>query len=292
MSNGEESSTALYSLRLLVNVPPASLKGKCFTCVEASISLVPCATSQKALSSLCLHGKVVAPMLVDADAIIEFVTKHWQKKIGFECVEDRDCALQNAPWLIRGYTFALHAWVPSIESSSSLNVVRLWVQFHNHPHEYFSIANGNLLGGRIGDVIQVELDEEKPATWGILLRASIDINIQNPLVSCCFFDLLFGGKRWIQFKYEKIGIFCYNFGRLGHQRRGCSLSSPVSVENVHGSTHPLFGPWLSMASRFHDVFSGGKTQAGLFARGGSSFVVVNGGEAVRPMANVSCASKK
>ncbi|KAF4376058.1 hypothetical protein F8388_022579 [Cannabis sativa] len=172
-------------------------------------------------------------------------------------VEDRDWALHNAPWLFRGYTFALHAWVPGIEGSSSVNVVRIWVQFHNLPHEYFSVANGNLLGGRIGEVIQVEIDEEKPATWG---------------------------KRWIQFKYEKIDIFCYNCGRLVHQRRGCSLSSPVTVENVDGSMHPLFGPWLSTASRFHDVFSGDKAQAGLSARGGSSIVALNGGESWVPKA--------
>ncbi|KAF4347706.1 hypothetical protein G4B88_028655 [Cannabis sativa] len=239
--------------------------------------------SLEAIPWFCTETKVVAPMLVEADAIIEFVTKLWQKKvsvfsisnvpgsqncfkIGFECVEDRDWALHNAPWLFRGYTFALHAWGPGIESSNSVNVVRLWVQFHNLPQEYFSIENGNLLGRRIGDVIQIELDEEKPATWG--------------------------DKRWIQFKYEKIGIFCYQCGRLGHQRKGCSFSSPVTVAAVDGSVHPLFGPWLSTASRFHDVFSGGTAQAVLPPRGGPSSAPANGGKAVRQLASAARVSKK
>ncbi|KAF4354456.1 hypothetical protein F8388_018416 [Cannabis sativa] len=276
------------SWRVLVNAPAATLKGKCFTCVEASISLAPCATSLKVLSSLCLFGKVVAPMLVDADDIIEFVTKNWQKKItvcslakgpvskncfklGFESGEDRDWALENAPWSFKGYTFALHSWFSGIENSKSVDILRVWVQFHNLPHEYFSIENGTLLGGKVGDVVKVELDEEKPLEWGSFLR---------------------GGKKWIQCKYEKIGIFCYSCGRLGHQRRGCSLSSPVMVEAVDGATYPMFGSWLSTASRFHDVFSGVASQAGVVIHGRPLPGLAMGGTVVRPVSISSRGSKR
>ncbi|KAF4392523.1 hypothetical protein G4B88_005482 [Cannabis sativa] len=247
----------------LVNAPAATLKGKCITCVEASISLAPCATSLKVLSSLCLFGKVVAPMLVDADDIIEFVTKNWQKKVtvcllaegpvskncfklGFASGEDRDWALENAPWSFKGYTFALHSWFSGIEHSQSVDILRVWVQFHNLPHEYFSIENGTLLGG----------------------------------------------KKWIQCKYEKIGIFCYFCGRLGHQRRGCSLSSPVMVEAVDGATYPMFGPWLSTVSRFHDVFSGAASQAGVVVHGRPLPDNALEGTVARPVATSSRASNR
>ncbi|KAF4360745.1 hypothetical protein F8388_011464 [Cannabis sativa] len=100
----------------------------------------------------------------------------------------------------------------------------------------------------IDKVVKVALDEEKPVTW-------VDLNFLNPLMSGCYFDFTSGEKRWLQFKFKKIGIFCYNCGRLGHQRRGCSLASPVTVQPVDGSLFPLFGPWMSTASRFQDVFS-------------------------------------
>ncbi|KAF4361229.1 hypothetical protein G4B88_000627, partial [Cannabis sativa] len=182
-------------------------KGKSFSCIEAYVTLSPSTSSLKALSTLCLYGKVVAPMVVDADAISEFVTNRWQKKI------------------------------------------------YNLPHEYFSVAKGMLLGATIGKVCKVDLEEDKPVAWKLFLRVQVDIDIGNPLVSGCFFDLASGVKKWLQFKYEKIGIFCYFCGRLGHQRRGCSLSTPVTVANLDDIPFPMYGPWMSTASRYHDVFS-------------------------------------
>ncbi|KAF4350213.1 hypothetical protein G4B88_000139 [Cannabis sativa] len=71
-----------------------------------------------------------------------------------------------------------------------------------------------------------------------------------------FFDLASGVKKWVQMKYEKIGIFCYFCGCLGHQRRGCSLSTPVTVANLDDIPFPMYGPWLSVLSAYQSVFPG------------------------------------
>ncbi|KAF4369334.1 hypothetical protein F8388_019559 [Cannabis sativa] len=134
--------------------------------------------------------------------------------------------------------------------------VNVWVQIHNLPHEYFSVANGNLLGGLAGKAMTMDLDEEKPASWNVFLRVQVDLEFTKPLVSGYYFDLYSGVKRWLQFKYEKNRIFCYNCGCLGHQRRGYSLSSPVTVASCDGVPFPLYGPWLSTMSSYQDVFSG------------------------------------
>ncbi|KAF4384412.1 hypothetical protein G4B88_028486 [Cannabis sativa] len=102
----------------------------------------------------------------------------------------------------------------------------------------------------------MDLDEEKPASWNVFLRVQVDLEFTKPLVSGYYFDLYSGVKRWLQFKYEKNRIFCYNCGCLGHQRRGYSLSSPVTVASCDGVPFPLYGPWLSTMSSYQDVFSG------------------------------------
>ncbi|KAF4386426.1 hypothetical protein G4B88_020246 [Cannabis sativa] len=181
----------------IVKVAGAPLKGKCVSCAEASISLSPSASSMKKLSSLCLLGKVVAPMVVNAVDIAETVTKKWLKKVsvsslpdtepkcnrfklGFESAEDREWALENSPWSFKGYTFVLRAWAPDVHGSVTIDNMRMWVQVHNLPHEYFSIANGTLLGNMIGKVVRVELDEENPMSWKLFIRPLVGSSTGRP----------------------------------------------------------------------------------------------------------------
>ncbi|KAF4374853.1 hypothetical protein G4B88_031056 [Cannabis sativa] len=215
------------------------------------MDLVPCESSRKALSTFCLLGKVVAPMSVSEANIMEFVAKAWKFPVSvvalaegsnhtnwfelrFSREEDRSWALDHGPWCIRGYTFFLHVWSSTSDSPVLSDTMRIWVQVHNIPHEFFSMANGSLLGGKAGKVIYVDLKENDPASWGKYLKILIEKDFNSPLFS---------------------GIFCYFCGRLGHQRRGCTLTSPELVTSDNGTPFPLFGPWLSTSSTYRDVFS-------------------------------------
>ncbi|KAF4352202.1 hypothetical protein G4B88_006819 [Cannabis sativa] len=226
-------------------VSKSTLKGKCFSCLETSVKLSPCDTSLKALASCCLFGKIIAPMVLDDMTMTDFVAKNWKIpvsvvtledeekqtnvfKFGFECADHRDWALLNGLWCIRGYTLVLQAWSPTFDGPTAFKLL----------------------------LVQVEIDEGKPASWRKFLRVQVDIQVDKPLFLGCFFDLASGVKKWVQMKYEKIGIFCYFCGCLGHQRRGCSLSTPVTVANLDDILFPMYGPWLSVLSAYQSVFSG------------------------------------
>ncbi|KAF4370787.1 hypothetical protein F8388_011665 [Cannabis sativa] len=259
----------------LVNATYSSNHGKCFTCEEASVKLIPCESSQ-ALHSFCLLGKVVAPMVVNEATIIDFVEKVWKFNVsvvavnegannrncfelGFTSAGNRIWALENGPWCVRGYSFLLKVWEPLKDLSAVFNSVKIWIHIFNLPRDYFSADNGNLLGKKAGQVLYVNADEGFSAPRSKALKVLIRLNVNQPLFAGCYIGLESGSQRWIQFKYEKMGIFCYNCGVMGHQRRGCTLSSPITVASISGVPFPMYGPWISMESTYLDVFSGAFT---------------------------------
>uniref|UniRef100_A0A803NTB8 CCHC-type domain-containing protein n=1 Tax=Cannabis sativa TaxID=3483 RepID=A0A803NTB8_CANSA len=250
-----------------------SVVGKNMSHDEATLTLTPCDSTVKNLTNLCLFGKVLSHGHVKESFIIDLVKNVWKRparvvpvlattinnncfELIFEKVDDRNWALLRSPWNIRGKLLLLKSWEPSVQNGSPFIHTRLWVQIHKLPVEFFSVSNGNKLGTRVGNVVVMDLDEENPASWAKWLRVLVEIDIEKPLLSGCFINVGDEANVWVQFKYEKVGAFCYFCGRLGHQRSECTLSAPNTVSNVHGRSFPLYGPWLNTDSLYLDCFAG------------------------------------
>uniref|UniRef100_A0A803QI52 DUF4283 domain-containing protein n=1 Tax=Cannabis sativa TaxID=3483 RepID=A0A803QI52_CANSA len=140
------------------------LKGKCFTCLETTISLTPSESSLKALSALGLFGKVVAPMNVDENAMVDFAAKLGKKR--------------SQLWLWRTMKGSL------IALNSGLKLWKTEIRFYRMVH---GASVGTL--SLAGKVVKVDLEDDKPFTWSKVLRVRVDIDFEKPLVSGCFFDL-------------------------------------------------------------------------------------------------------
>uniref|UniRef100_A0A803PSC8 CCHC-type domain-containing protein n=1 Tax=Cannabis sativa TaxID=3483 RepID=A0A803PSC8_CANSA len=214
------------------------------------------------------QAQIVPPMSVESSIVQEYTLNAWERHVtvgaleglknincyvfGFKNAEDSKWALDNAPRCVKGYTLVLSSWTPRVGNEYAITSLKVWVQFHLLPREYFSKENGELSGAQAGKVLSVDFSDDTPAAWSNCLRAHVEINIEDPLVSGCFFDLSDGVKRWVQFKYEKIGIFCFHCGRLGHQRRGCGLSSPDTILNLVGIPFPHASTRLFSNSSYSD----------------------------------------
>ncbi|KAF4391603.1 hypothetical protein G4B88_030754 [Cannabis sativa] len=196
-------------------------------------------------------------MSVDVSSVWDFVAKTWKKPVSV---------------------------VPMAEDKKMTNTFKFGLNLQLTETGLLTMAPSVCAGGMVGKVIKIELEEDKPVTWTPFMKILVDIDVHKPLFSGYFFDLTSGAKQWLQVKYVKIGIFCYFCGCLGHQRRGCKLSSPVTVAKNDGIPFPIYGPWLSTSSTYHDVFSGPSFGT---ARQLAFSGVANSGGAVVPLATFS-----
>lgn len=74
-----------------------------------------------------------------------------------------------------------------------------------------------------------------------LVRARVNFDLSRALIPDAWvpFNSL---KIWIEFKYERLPVFCYYCGRLTHQLKFCE--NPIDVCIDFGGKYALFGKWL------------------------------------------------
>ncbi|KAI9076709.1 hypothetical protein K1719_041349 [Acacia pycnantha] len=68
------------------------------------------------------------------------------------------------------------------------------------------------------------------------------VNLNKPLVSGFWVPRKGKDSAWVSVKYERLQIFCYSCGRLGHEGRTCKNFSSGSED---GDKRKVFGSWLS-----------------------------------------------
>ncbi|XP_050379552.1 uncharacterized protein LOC126796881 [Argentina anserina] len=127
--------------------------------------------------------------------------------------------LDDGPWDVRGQCFSVHHWPRSL-SLEKMETMRAtyWIQAHGIPPDMMKVVNGRKLGNMIGSV----MDVENPDIVGNrgYLRIRVDFNATRPLATYVNFPRRYLPLAKISLRYEKLKKFCFNCGRLGHQKMG------------------------------------------------------------------------
>ncbi|KAL0004792.1 hypothetical protein SO802_012353 [Lithocarpus litseifolius] len=145
-----------------------------------------------------------------------------------------DRVLMLSPWTFDKYLVALH----KLETDEQVKTVNFdkasfWVQIHDLPPRRMKKDVGVSIGRTLGEVEDVDMGEEGKAL-GRCIRVKLN---RGRLVS-------FGSREslWVNFKYERLLIFCYWCGKLNHDDKDCVLW--ISSKGSLRKEDQQYGVWL------------------------------------------------
>ena len=93
----------------------------------------------------------------------------------------------------------------------------------------------------MGKVDKVDIGD-KGLSMGCYLRIRVTLDITQPLSHGRIVRLGGSEPRWVEFKYERLPVFCYLCGKLDHNEKECLVwmrsEGPIRAEEKQ------YGPWL------------------------------------------------
>nr|XP_023917062.1 uncharacterized protein LOC112028599 [Quercus suber] len=215
--------------------------------------------------------EIHAPLTEDGPALIgKFCTKHrinlesvarvmksvWRTKHDFEVSdlgenkamflfqtkEDMEKVLLLSRWSFDKYLLILHKLVRGeVVKEIKFNRSSFWVQIHGLPIMCQTKEVGMSIGATLGEVEKVDANG-KGFCLGSFLRIRVLLDISLPLCRGRKVRLGEYGLKWVDFRYERLPIFCYLCGKVDHDEKDCLQG--IRSKDALRPDENQFGPWL------------------------------------------------
>ncbi|KAF2296476.1 hypothetical protein GH714_038342 [Hevea brasiliensis] len=141
----------------------------------------------------------------------------------FEDVKERDEVLEEEPWLLDNNLLILKKWPPNKSFQAlDFSTIGFWLQVHGLPPINWNQQNAQKIGQLFGGLICVDNVQGPSQEWHPFLRLKVRILVEKPILTGFFIAQGGEKKDWIKFKYERLPIFCFCCGIIGHIARNCN----------------------------------------------------------------------
>ncbi|KAM7476675.1 hypothetical protein LguiB_023918 [Lonicera macranthoides] len=227
--------------------------GSGIICHETSMDLEDDECISKNIQKCCLVGKIVAEKTISRVGVSNIIMASWKTKksfsfsswrpnvyvFNFEEEEDKQKVIKEGPWSFMGYVMILKSIVPeqNIEEMT-FDKCAFWIQIHNLPFQKRSRQNIEKISSMVGTFIEIDEDTIANPTRGLFVRVKIEIDVREPLKRGFKMNRQNSDPLWIPFRYERLPIFCYGCGRIGHEKETCKFPKPDSTMEL------IYGPWM------------------------------------------------
>jgi hypothetical protein len=136
---------------------------------------------------------------------------------------DMEAVLNGGPWSFDNNTLILERVDIRMQVEHiPLYFVNMWVQVHDLPMGLMKERVGIRLANFIGSFL--EYDKNNNSTfWRQYMRIRMKIDVRMPLKKDTKVMNKEGGWCVVKFKYEKLGMFCFVCGLMGHAENKCEV---------------------------------------------------------------------
>jgi hypothetical protein len=205
----------------------------------------------------CLIGRVLTDKLIRFNYFKERMGHIWRpgKRVTITQAEpdfflyqfhhrlDAAKVLEEGPWLYDNYNMVVERIAPGVVPASvNLNHLDIWVQVHQLPFGLNQPRVGNGIGKYLGELIEFDSRNTHHSSY---MRLKVRIDVTVPLKQEWQIRVNDGSYATMQFKYEKLGVFCYLCGLLGHTDKTCPNRFEMEEDNdIRG-----WGEWLKPVVR-------------------------------------------
>lgn len=138
----------------------------------------------------------------------------------------------------------LKRWQKGMTASNvKLECASLWIQIWGASFDMISSQVATEVGSRLGTVEDVER-RRRQDMQNFFMRVWVALPISKPLRCGGFIVDSNGVRTWVNFKYERLPIFCHYCGLLGHDL--CHCASHYAMEKNGGQIEYQYGDWLNV----------------------------------------------
>lgn len=197
-----------------------------------------------------LLGKFLIDKNINLQAMQNVLAALWRLKEGVEIhdlggqrysfvfyhVLDIQKVIEGGPWTFEQNLLVLHKLVENEDPHMmQLNKINIWVQIYDLPMGMLS----EKIVKSIGNFVKTD-PLNMNGFWKPYVKVRVTMDISKPLKGKMKLKREGGSWNWINFKYERLSMFYFVCGLLGHSDRDCE----VVYANPGKAIDQAYGVWL------------------------------------------------
>ncbi|GAU45339.1 hypothetical protein TSUD_84560 [Trifolium subterraneum] len=146
---------------------------------------------------------------------------------------DMEEVLKKGPWTFDNQLLILERMLIGVQIENiPLYHADFWVQVHDLPTGLMKEKVGSTLGNYIGSLVEYDKNNNS-SFWRQYMRLRVKLDVRLPLKKDTRVKDRNGNWCPVKFKYERLGIFCFVCGIMGHSENRCETR--FSMEKDDGT---------------------------------------------------------